>query len=60
MDVEHLKTDIVDNKWKINDVPTKYNSAILQWLQKTRDEIVKTGWAPNPNISVSIKQLSPK
>ena len=58
MDLEILKDKIVSNKWQVPNIPELYKPQILSWLNASYDEIVKTGWPPNPNIYNSIKQLS--
>jgi hypothetical protein len=60
-DIEQIKKTIKDSKWIVEGhVPEQYKYPILCWLQKTCNEIVKTGWAPHPNLDHSIKQLSIK
>ena len=61
-DIEQIKKTIEGNKWVISNcnVPDKFKYSILCWLKQTCDEIVKTGWAPHPNLDHSIKQLSIK
>lgn len=59
-DLDKIKQNIVNNKWAVRTVPDQFKNSILNWLKQSCDEIVKTGWAPHPNIEVSIKQLSAK
>lgn len=58
MDIEAIKKTIIINKWQVSHLPELYKPQILSWLTDSYNEMVNTGWPPNPNIYNSIKQLS--